>query len=202
MYRSTGFFSSRILLVIILSLLSSITYYSLTDEFVISQYIVNLKEEGCTGFIIGTNTIATARHCVSKKNTVIVFKGNDIHATILLISETYDIAIYRTIGIEFTNHLRLAKNLPEIGTELTTMGHGLGRSYLQKQRLNYRGISLLTNTITPNTPTAFMEFEGQILSGYSGAPIFNSSNGVVYGVVSMIATNNTVFASPFLKEGQ
>lgn len=160
--------------------------------------IVKVLTEGwCSGFVLDSSHIGTARHCVN------LFHQNDLYVTVEFMNgarlpfrisavgndlEGHDVAILygNTIG---TEPLVISKHLPEMNSACFHAGFGGGNP-------NQMGIPCIFNKMVKEGNGVYIELMSNAVPGDSGSPVINLEHEIAGVVVRTAYPTPAAYAIP------
>lgn len=152
--------------------------------------VVKIEGQGCggivegSGFVVGTNLVATNAHVVAGIAHPYIEDANGTHSgTVIWFDPNLDFAVLRVSGLA-GHSLILANQLSKSGTPAAVLGYPGGGSFTA-------GPAAVTDEFTAvgrniygqgSTQRSVYEIQAVVIPGNSGGPLVNE-NGVVIGVV-------------------
>lgn len=145
----------------------------------LEQSVMQISAE-CSAFSIDdTRDYAlTAKHCTPEdptKPTIVDL----IPSKLVADDAQYDFAVLHVPGMDHKS-LRLAADEPKAGTEVGSLGYGMG---LKKWMFRHAWVSNRDLTV-PGLDGDWILFDGAFVGGQSGSPVVNN-NGEVVAMVQM-----------------
>jgi S1-C subfamily serine protease len=154
---------------------------TLVRELAKSVVAIELDDRGtsCTGFIINSKTrrddedvtlVLTANHCYAEK-----IYADQAEATVVARNTEKDLMV---LAVEVLDKpaLRLAKDNPKVGDEISSFGYGLG---LEKPLFRIAHISAETYIPYEGIGGPLFFVDGAFVGGQSGGPCVNAAGEVV-----------------------